>query len=172
MPQVWLPARRGANGWRPRGSRPHPRPGRDERCAFPGAIVGASAMAEGVGISSGFGIVVTQAESAGAGLIGRAQLAIQGLELISQERAAVFGDLVEVAVDDRWETFPPVGLEPAANGINPPGQLQIKIIQVRIALSAHRPFGLSSSVSSRGFGVRRRSGLASATFAEVDAPAN
>ena len=59
------------------------------------------------------------------------QLAFHGYQFGTQRRASLVGNLGQVRIEWRTGSGPPVGLEPAANGIDLPHQLNVKLARVR-----------------------------------------
>jgi hypothetical protein len=70
--------------------------------------------------------------------VGSAQVALQRLQLDLQGRAALVGRIGEIVVDHRPLSRAPVGLEPAADRVDPPGEIGGQVIETRNRRFDHR----------------------------------
>ncbi len=77
-----------------------------------------------------------------------AQFALQGLELGPQRGAAFCGNVIKVVLDRRSPPSPPFGLEPATDGVDSAGQLDVEAAEVLARLLTH----LDGSPTSRSIG--------------------
>ncbi len=132
----------------------------------PGAMVGASAIVEGLGAVWGSG-------AAGEPDSGRPTVSsdwrsscFKASNSARSAASALVGHVDQIVVDPRLAPLPPIGLEPPADFIKAPGHFQIQTVEIVAGAVAHR----DSVLGPRSIGCSPPGPASRVHMAKTDSP--